>query len=79
MTEKAGGKLHDLWLTRGHDDVVVHVEAPEFESIAAVKMMVMASGAMEETEILEVSDFNLIGTKAAEMMAGAGAYKAPGA
>ena len=78
MTQKAGGKLHDLWLTRGHYDVAVHAEVPDFESIAAVKMMIMASGAMDEMEILEVSDFNAIGAKAAEMMTGAGAYKAPG-
>jgi|TARA_X000000950_G_scaffold36593_1_gene39106 uncharacterized protein with GYD domain len=79
MMEKAGGKMHNLWLTRGEYDVVVVGEAPDFETVAAIKMMIMASGAIDEMVVLEAADFSAIGKKAAAMMAGGGAYKAPGA
>ena len=78
MMEKAGGKMHHLWLTRGEYDAVVVGEAPDFETVAAIKVMVLASGAMDDLMILEAADFNAIGKKAADMMGGAGAYKAPG-
>ena len=78
MIEKAGGKMTGLWLTRGEYDAVVIGEAPDFETVAAIKMMVLASGAMNEMVILEAADFNAIGERAAAMMAGAGAYRAPG-
>ena len=78
MMEKAGGKMSGLWLTRGEYDAVVIGEAPDFETVAAIKMMVLASGAMNELVILEAADFNAIGERAAAMMAGAGAYRAPG-
>ena len=78
MMEKAGGKMNGLWLTRGEYDAVVIGEAPDFETVAAIKMMVLASGAMNEMVILEAADFNAIGERAAAMMAGAGAYRAPG-
>jgi len=78
MMEKAGGKMHNLWLTRGEYDAVVIGEAPDFETVAAIKIMVLASGAMSELVVLEAADFKAIGEKAAAMMAGAGAYQAPG-
>lgn len=75
MMEQAGGRLESLYLTRGSQDVVAIGEAPDFDTIAAVKLLVLASGAFADMEILEVSDFNAIGAKAAKL---AGAYKAPG-
>ena len=78
MMEAAGGKMHNLWLTRGEYDVVVVGEAPGFETVAAIKMMVLASGALDDLVILEAADFNAIGQKAAAMMGGAGSYQAPG-
>ena len=50
-------------------------EAPDFQTMGAIKMLVLASGAFANMDILEVTDFNAIGAKAAAM---AGAYKAPG-
>lgn len=78
MMEMAGGKMHKLMLTRGEYDAVVIGEAPDFETVAAIKMMIMASGAMSELIFLESADYNAIGEKAASMMAGTGSYKAPG-
>jgi uncharacterized protein with GYD domain len=78
MIEKAGGRMHDLWLTRGEYDAVVIGEVPDFETIAAIKMMVLASGAMSEIVVLEAADFNAIGKRAASLMAGAAAYQPPG-
>ena len=48
MMEKAGGNMTGLWLTRSEYDAVVIGEAPDFETVAAIKMMVLASGAMNE-------------------------------
>ena len=38
-------KMSGLWLTRGEYDAAVIGEAPDFETVAAIKMMVLASGA----------------------------------
>lgn len=75
MMAKAGGNLEELYLTRGSVDVVAIGEAPDFETIAAIKMLVLASGAFAHMDILEVADYGAIGAKAAAL---AGAYKAPG-
>ena len=51
--------------------------APEsFEDIAAVKLLVASSGAVEDLTILEMVNMNSIANKAAAI---AGAYRAPGA
>ena len=75
MMSKAGGTLEELYLTRGSHDVVAIGEAPDFETMGAIKMLAPASGRFAIMEILEVTDFNAIGAKAAAMT---GAYKAPG-
>ena len=46
MMEKAGGKLIDLYLTRGEYDIVAIGEVDSFEDIAAVKLLVASSGAV---------------------------------
>ena len=75
MMSKAGATLSQFLLTRGKYDIVAMGNAPDFETIAAIKMLIMSSGALSEITILEVSDFNKIAAKASEMT---GAYKAPG-
>ena len=76
MMEKAGGKLLDLHLTRGEYDIMAICEVDSFEDIAAVKLLVAASGAVDNLTILETIDMNSIANKAAAI---AGAYRAPGA
>ena len=76
MMEKAGGKLIELHLTRGEYDIVAIGEVDSFEDIAAVKLLVASSGAVENLTILEMIDMNSIANKAAAI---AGAYRAPGA
>ncbi len=46
MIEKAGGKLHGLWLAFGEFDIVAITEAPDNVSAAAIGMAIGASGAM---------------------------------
>ncbi len=75
MFEKVGAKMGELFLTRGSYDVVVIGEAPDFETMGALKMLVMSSGAIEELNILEETNFNSMGKKAASLE---GAYRAPG-
>ena len=77
MMGKPGARC-TIFGCRGEYDAVVIGEAPDFETVAAIKIMVLASGAMSELVVLEAADFKAIGEKAAAMMAGAGAYQAPG-
>ena len=55
-------------------DVVVIGDAPDFETVGAIKMMIMATGAFKEAVILEETDFNKIAKKASEI---ASSYKSP--
>ena len=75
MFEKAGATMIDLYLTRGNYDVVVIGDAPDFETMGALKMLVISSGAIEELNILEEVDFSVMAKKAASIE---GAYRAPG-
>ncbi len=75
MFDRAGAKMIDLFLTRGSYDVVVIGEAPDFETMGALKMLVMSSGAIEELNILEEADFSAMAKKASSID---GAYRAPG-
>jgi len=75
MVEKAGGKVHDLHFLRGHYDVAVITEAPDFEAAAAIKLLVVSSGAMDQLDMMEIIDMNSIAAKANAI---AGSYKAPG-
>ena len=74
MMNKAGGTMDSIYLTRGNYDVVVIGDAPDFETVGAIKMMIMATGAFKEAVILEETDFNKIAKKASDI---ASAYKAP--
>jgi uncharacterized protein with GYD domain len=46
MFEKAGGKLHGLWLAFGEYDVVAIAELPDNVSAAAISMAIGSSGAL---------------------------------
>lgn len=75
MMERAGAKLIELHLLRGEYDIAVIGEAKSFEDVAAVKLLVASSGAVENLTILEMVDMNAIAAKAAAIT---GAYRAPG-
>ena len=67
MMEKAGGKLDELFLTRRNYDVVVIGSAYDFETVGAIKMLIMLTGAFDEAMILEEINFYKITTKALEI------------
>ena len=75
ISEKIGGKLLDISYTRGIYDVVVNVEAPSSDTMTALKLSMIKTGAFDELTILEDIDLNAIARKGAEMI---GLYKAPG-
>ena len=56
MMEKVGGTLDELFLSRGAYDVVVIGSANDFETVGAVKMLIMSTGAFDERTILEETD-----------------------
>ena len=76
MMEKAGVKLLELHIMRGEYDIAVIGEADSFEDVAAVKLLVAASGAVTNITILEMIDMNAISRKASAI---SGSYRAPGA
>ena len=53
--EKAVGTLENLYLTRGNYDVVVIADdqyhLTDFETVGAIKMMILATGAFDEAVI----------------------------
>ena len=75
LAQKIGGSLIDISYTRGIYDVVVSVEAPSSDTLTALKLTMIKTGAFEEITILEDINLNDIAKKGAEMI---GFYKAPG-
>ena len=75
MFERVEAKMTDLFLTRGIYDVVVIGETPDFETMGALKMLVMSSDAISDLNILEETDFSAMAKKVASIE---GAYRAPG-
>jgi len=75
MMEKVGAKMLSMHFLRGQYDFAIMGEADSFDDVAAVKMLVAASGAMKELTIMEVVDINAIATKASAIT---GAYRKPG-
>ena len=61
--EKADGKLDGLFLTRRNYDVVVIGSAYDFETVGAIKMLIMLTGAFDEAMILEEIDFKKLQKK----------------
>tara|TARA_X000000950_G_C13795184_1_gene611114 strand:- start:281 stop:604 length:324 start_codon:yes stop_codon:yes gene_type:complete len=74
MMQKPCGTLENLYLTRGNYDVVVIGNAPDFETVGAIKMMLLATGAFDEAVILEEANFKKIAKKASDI---ASSYKSP--
>ena len=60
---------------RGKYDIAVVAEVSSFEDAAAVKVLVVASGALDRLEMMEYIDMNDIATRASKIT---GAYRAPG-
>ena len=75
LSKKIGGNLIDLSYTRGEYDVVATVEAPSLNTMTALKMSMIKTGAIAEMTVLEEFDLNAIAKQGAEMI---GLYKAPG-
>ena len=75
MSNKIGGNLIDLSYTRGKYDVVATVEAPNLDTMTALKMVMIKTGAIAELTILEDINLNTVAKHAAELI---GIYKAPG-
>ena len=75
LAQKIGGNLIDSSYTRGIYDVVVSVEAPSSDTLTALKLTMIKTGAFEEITLLEDINLNDIAKKGAEMI---GLYKAPG-
>ena len=74
MMKNAGGTLDEIFLTRGNYDVVVIGSANDFETVGAIKMVIMSTGAFDEAVVLEETDFNKIANKASEIT---NFYKSP--
>lgn len=75
LMTKAGGSLERLYLTRGDYDIVAIGESPDFNTITAIEMLIIGSGALSEMTVLEPVDFNESATIAASL---AGTYRVPG-
>ena len=75
LSQKIGGQLLDLSYTRGEYDVVASVEAPSLDTMTALKLSMIKTGAIAEMNILEDIDLNAIAKQGAQMI---GLYKAPG-
>ena len=75
LSQKIGGQLLDLSYTRGEYDVVATVEAPSLDTMTALKLSMIKTGAIAEMTVLEDIDLNAIAKQGAQMI---GLYKAPG-
>ena len=75
LSQKIGGRLLDLSYTRGEYDVVATVEAPSLDTMTALKLSMIKTGAIAEMTVLEDIDLNAIAKQGAQMI---GLYKAPG-
>ena len=62
-------------LTRGEFDFVVVQEAPDFETLAAIKIAVESTGMVTDFIILEDIDLNAIASKSSKILE---SFKAPG-
>ena len=73
LTEAMGGKMHSMDIVRGSFDFIVVTDVPSFDDFAAIKLVVEASGAVENLTMLEAIDFGKATLKASKI-----GYKAPG-
>ena len=75
LSKTIGATLASFDIVRGQYDFIAAVDAPNFESTAAIKMAVVASGYTENLTILEAVDMKNIASQASKAMAG---YTPPG-
>ena len=75
LAQALDGKMESFSITRGSYDFVGVVSGKNFESMAAVKLAVEASGTVENMIILEEMDMNKAAQQAAKSMSG---YKPAG-
>ncbi|MDA8822536.1 GYD domain-containing protein [Candidatus Pelagibacter bacterium] len=75
LTTAAGGKLHSMDIVRGQYDFIAVVDAPNFDTFAAIKLAVESSGSVKDLIVLEAMDLTNAAKKAGELT---GNYKAPG-
>ncbi len=73
LTKAMGGTFHSMDIVRGSFDFIVVSEMPSFDDFAAIKLVVEASGAVENLTMLEAIDFGKATAKASKI-----GYKAPG-
>ena len=73
LVEAGGAKLLSYSLLRGSYDFIVVTDVPSFDDFAAIKLVVEASGAVENLTMLEAIDFGKATAKASKI-----GYKAPG-
>ena len=70
-----GGKVLSYDIVRGSYDFIVSIDAPNFESMAAAKLVTEASGSVTNITIMEPININSAAKLAAKVAA---SYKAPG-
>ena len=75
LVNEAGGTVNEFYFLRGSQDFAVILELPDFDAAAAIKLLVISSGAVDQLELLEVIDMNKI---AAIANATSSAYRTPG-
>jgi|TARA_B110000914_G_C15300682_1_gene370926 uncharacterized protein with GYD domain len=75
LTTAAGGKLHSMDIVRGQYDFIAVLDAPNFDTFAAIKLAVESSGSVKDLIVLEAMNLTNAAKKAGEL---AGNYKAPG-
>ena len=75
ITKAVGGKVLSYDIVRGSYDFVVTVDAPNFESAAAIKLATEASCAVTNLNIMEPININ---NAAKIAVKAAGSYKPPG-
>ena len=73
LAKAMGAKITGMDFLRGSYDFIVVTEVPSFDDFAAIKLVVEASGAVENLTILEAIDFGKATAKASKI-----GYKAPG-
>ena len=69
LTRAMGGTMHSMDIVRGSYDFVGCVSGKDFESMAAVKLAVEASGAISNFTILEEMDMGKAAGMASKAMA----------
>ena len=75
LCESLGVTFHSMDFTRGIYDIIGIVDAPDFETINALKCVVVEGGVISQMDILEAIDIDVILRKAAEAT---GSYSKPG-